>query len=185
MNNEKTITLDNVTMHRLADGTIIITVKKGRGCVTAGLMSSTAIVALLGGIATITNGVIPFFKPEGKYDSGVALFGFFVVLMFGGYAYYLYLKMRLGQKKEPITITPTLDVIKIGDRTIPFNDVADISAVEAPSIMLEGAVTLMFLLALSDGNVLELGRVVVEKGSKSDQRKAETLSFLKQAIQRS
>ena len=132
MNEEKTIKLDNVTMHRAADGTVTIVPKAGGGCVNTGLLIATAIIALLGVVMTVS-GMIQLFNPGSESNSGVAVFGLFVTAMFGGFAYYLYLKMRYGQKKEPITITPILNVIKIGDRTIPFNDVVNISAEEIPA----------------------------------------------------
>jgi hypothetical protein len=182
MDNEKTITLDNVTMHRAVDGTVTIALKKGRGCVNTGLLIATTIITLLGGVMTV-NGVIQFLKPEGRFDPGVAIFGLLITLMFGIYAFYLYLKVRFAQKKEPITITPISNVIKIGDSTIPFNDIADISVEEIPSVI-EGAGVGIFRLALSNGKIVEIGRVTTE-AQKLDQRKAEVIAFLKVALQKS
>lgn len=183
MNADRTIKLDNVTVHRAEDGTVTIAPRTGGGCLYIGLLITTAILALWGLVATI-NGVIQIFTGKVDSDYSMALFGLIMTMMFGGFAYYAYNKMRYGQKKESITVTPILNVVKMGGSTIPFSDIAEVSAVESPSIMLDGAVNLMFLLTLSDGNVLELGRVVVEKGGKSDQRKADILDILKQAIKR-
>ena len=179
MNSEKTINLDNVTMHRALDGTVTISPKQGSGCVNIGLLIATAIVALLAGVVMV-NGVIQSIKPGGGSEPGVILFGLIVTFMFGGYAYYLYSKMHSGQKQAPLAVSPILNVIRTGDRTIPFNEIADVSAEGAPAII-EGAGVAKFQFVLSNGTTLYLGQVTTDT-EKLDQRKAEIITFLKIVI---
>src|SRR5258708_5632556 len=118
----RTIVLDNATIQRTADGTLTINPKESNGCANTGLLIANAIVTL-GGLAASINGIIQLFNPESESNLGVIRFGLFVSAMFGSYTLYLYSKMSSRQQQEKIIISPILNVVKIGDRDIPFAEV--------------------------------------------------------------
>jgi len=193
MSNEKTVRLDNVTMHREADGTLTINPKAGGGCVNIGLLIATVIVTF-GGLAASINGVFQLFNPESESNPGIIVFGLFACVMFGSYALYLYSKMPSRQRQEQITISPILNIVKIGDRVIPFGDIADISthnqsiksrvgdfAIRGMKMNRIGNIN--FMLVLLNGDMLELGRLAVDKRN-FDQREAEIIAFLKVALKK-
>lgn len=185
INNKKTIKLDNTTFHRAADGTITITPKKGGGCVNIGLLIATVIVTL-GGLAASINGVIQLFNPESESNPGIIVFGLFACVMFGSYALYLYSKMRSGQQQEQITIPPILNVVKIGDREIKFNDITDIAVEENPVPMMDEVVAIEFFFTLASGEKMELGRITIDgqKTEKIQKIEAEVITFLKIATKK-
>jgi len=183
MDNDIKIKLDNVTIYHAADGTITITTNKGGGCVTMGLLIATALVAVGGGVLTVM-GVIQMFNPNAEVNVGGVIFGLFMSLMFGIFAYYLYKRMHAGQATKEISISPIINVVKIGDRVIPFNDIVDIATREAPIPLMEGMVAIQFGFALTNGDIVELGRKAMESGKteKVEQFRTEVESLLKGAI---
>jgi hypothetical protein len=193
MDNKITFQLDNVTIQREADGIITITPKAGGSCVSIGLLIG-CILATLMGIAWVVSGIFQLFHPTMDSNPGTILFGLFATAMFGSYALYLFIKMLSGQQQEQIIISPILNLVKIGNREIPFSDIVEVAthhrsikshigdlAIRAAEM--NGIGNLRFQLILSNGDTVEIGEVAVNK-SKLDERETEIITLLKKAIKR-
>ena len=184
MNAETKIKLDNATIQRTADGTVTITPKKGAGCVNIGLLVVTALVAVGTGVGVFM-GALQLIR-RNEVNVGGLLFGVVVTVMFGGYAYYLYRRMRAGKETKDITISPIILAVKIGERVIPFNDIVDIATREAPIPVMEDMVAIQFGFALTNDEIVELGQKAMDatKPEQIEKLKTETLAVLKGAIKR-
>ena len=156
MNNEKKIKFDNAILRRAADGTIIITSRKSAGCVNIGLLVVTALVAIGMGVSTLM-GVFQFVIRRNEINGGGLIFGVFVTLMFGCYAYYLFSRMRSGGGGKEISFLPIMRVVKIGERVIPYSEIADIAAKRNPVPMMEDMDTVKFILYINPDEQVELG----------------------------
>jgi hypothetical protein len=171
MDNEMKIKLDNATLSRGADGEI--TISKRGSCLTIGLLLGTAIVTLFGIFLTV-GGVVQLFNNAGP---GILLFGLFMTAMFGFFTRYLFSNARRGQ----ITVVPVLNVVKIGNREIPFRDVATVDMTASPiPFMKKGVVSVKLLFTLTTGETIELGRIAMEeaKTEKIEKLKTEFTTLL-------
>ncbi len=185
MDGEIRIKLDDATILQATDGTVTFTPRKAGGCVTMGLLIVTALVAA-GGIALTVTGIIQLVKHKAEVNGGGVIFGFFMAAMFSLFAYYLYRKMRARRDLKEISISPIINVVKVGDRVIPFNDIVDIATKVGPIPILEGAVAIQFGLALKNSEIVVLGNKAMDAKSpeKIEKLKTETLTLLKNAIRR-
>ena len=172
-----TFQLDDVTIQREADGTVTIQSKKGGGCITIGLLITTALITLCGG-AMAVEGVLQLFDPQSESAFQLIVFGLFVSVMFGSFAYFQFNKTRAGLKRAPVIISPITNTIKIGERVIPFSEVADVLADANPSgvFKMKGVAVARFGLELTKGEIVELGSLAAEKNN-IDQRESEILEF--------
>lgn len=194
MDNKITLQLDNVTIQRAADGIITITPKAGGSCVSTILLIG-CILATLIGIAWVVSGIFQLFHPTMDSNPGTILFGLFATAMFGSYALYLSLKLLSGQQQEQIIISPISNVVKIGNRKIPFSDIVEVSTnyqsikshigdLAIPAVKMNGISNINFMLVLANGEAVELGTLATEEG-KLNEREIEVKTLLIETIRRS
>jgi hypothetical protein len=131
----------------------------------------------------MVNGLRQLSSPESENPGGFIMFGLFVLIMFGGFAIHLFSSAR---GRQVITIVPILNVVKIGERAIPFHEIADIAVEKSPITMMEGVVAIKFMLYVNPDEKIELGYKAMEsdKTEKIDKLTTEVIALLKSALKK-
>ena len=186
MDDKITLRLDDVIVQRAEDGTVTIAQKQGGNFVRIGLLIACVIVAFLCGGGLVVSGVMQLFNPESENPFGFIFFGVFVMAMFGYFTYYQFKQASTGSRHEPITISPIMNTIKIGDRVILFSEIVDVGAIKSP-ILVTDAVAIRFVLHVKPNEEIEIGRKVMDSNNirQMDKFEIETITLLKQALRKS
>jgi len=185
MENKTTFRLDDVTIQRAADGMVIITPRRGRGCLSIGLLVGCVVAALLCGGGLVVNGVMQLFSSEGENPIGFILFGLFILAMFGSMAFLLFTRVKDAQNQKQVTISPIMNTITIGERVIPFSEVENIIRASGKTgvIKMEGVRISRFMLTMRNGEVIELGSLAIDNTRKDD-GSDEIIYVLKKALRK-
>ena len=183
MEDKLTLKLDDVTIHRMEDGIVTITPRRGGRLLSIGLLIACGLTVLLCGGGLVVYGVIQLFSPEGDNPLGYIVFGLLVSAMFGSMGKHLFQQRQTSQKPELITLSPLLNSITIGERVIPFREVESVRTAKARTrvVKMEGVFTARVTLTLTNGEIFDLGSFASER-TEMDERANEILALLKTAL---